>query len=1522
MSDSKGFQDFMNESDDSSSGYIPMPKNNARPGRQNAADPYAYDFDFGNIKAPTKEDLKKKPAAPAKKPAANAKKAAPGKGKNLFEASSSSDSRPKAKPAAKGKKPNLFDPTSSSESLPKPKQGKIPVSGLNKILHKGINSSDSESEEDSDESSEFNHKKFKRDYLDSSSNLSESNDTYNIKTEPFVAKANQPISLKKKFDAEPPKEVKNIGKGEKGFFKQKEKIGNFSPLSSDLMNSSEIGSEFKKDSNEESDLYSQDSNAKYDKSSAYQPSSRSDQVSSNSLAQSNIEQKEDKHLEKFSENFSVRPQDKKKYEKQVEEQSSEESQIEEGSYDQSEGYSDQDSQQGSNLYTDSQKYTENYTESQSEALESQSNRIKSNTSHKYTENQSDVYSEKFDEYESQQLLDSHPGLPKVTKVPESRAPASKKVGETIFRINEVDNEDESRVVRTPQLDQFKPTARPQTTNDYLKTRERELEIELVDLRRLVANLESELESKQQQLFYYEKREKQASFAKVEYEALEKAKIQLREAYHKIELYKIETEELIKQVDFNEARAKDLQVENTLLKAEMDKKEKGAEERLKMTESRTSERLVKELTRQFELEKEDFLRRKNELEIDMNRIRADYAKLEGENRELRTKVFSFRDNEDKVKDLEHQIFALTSKEPAERPAAATDSPNEELRKELIMQDQLIAGFQRENEKLTQEVRRLKAQIKDEQLKIHHETKKIDLLKSNLIRDHGGVLIKENISDLASISELAGGTVINKEEYLALKENVARLSRELMEKERSFREKELEYCEHIENLRKLKFESEYLITSMQRSQVFTHEKQHEDKYEQEKRQLVDSYEREILILNDKLAILSQNRPDSARVKVLEDHIRALEEALRQKEPIATLIKAVKPDASDEVNFLSRKVSELEEKLKLKEKEKNLKPPGKKPGKNITKAHPKAADGGLAEKIKELESQLEEKNYYISKLSSIKPESSDELRHLREQVSNYERVIQNMEKQKHPPALDLLPFLSSYSGTVWTQICQEVATLRGHINQKNSKELIQISSKLIELLESTSASPDFGNLNAFDRILDKTLAVFSLLKGVPNWQAIEKVYAELAWIISDELKLACTGGPEPESDREEEYWSDFSDNDQEQEETENSESVEVINRIKNGIGYLNRIGGGWLALSQVQEILSANIPELNNISLRNMLRRISGPGGKINIENFLREVRDNSLKQWQEKLRTILWEQKEKVSARGNHSSVVDRSLVPWIVEGILEKIEDYVEKEGIDFDMLTEQIFSGSVCLSKRNFRVKALEHKLPLTREECLVLVKELDKGKSGQISAKVFLGFIKRVPKQAWQAKPTESFPEYKQLSERDSNFLLLQANKRISELESQIKQGSGLKVNLNSDYTLSLKLKTIEEELEANKSKLSFLYAENEKLKADKARLESHVNKQQISVGASEYLALQRKIEIIEENHYRREQELRNMMSGMSYKSDQDMTEIKKKFDSEKSLMQKVITKKNLEIQEFKAELEELLKQIEILRAKRKIVR
>ena len=78
-------------------------------------------------------------------------------------------------------------------------------------------------------------------------------------------------------------------------------------------------------------------------------------------------------------------------------------------------------------------------------------------------------------------------------------------------------------------------------------------------------------------------------------------------------------------------------------------------------------------------------------------------------------------------------------------------------------------------------------------------------------------------------------------------------------------------------------------------------------------------------------------------------------------------------------------------------------------------------------------------------------------------------------------------------------------------------------------------------------------------------------------------------------------------------------------------------------------------------------------------------------------------------------------------------------------------------------------------------------------------------------------------------------------------------------------------------------------------------------------------KLEAIEENHFRREQELKNRMSGISFRNEQELEETRKRYESEKLSLQKVILKKNEEINEFKTELEELLNEIELLRSKRK---
>lgn len=166
---------------------------------------------------------------------------------------------------------------------------------------------------------------------------------------------------------------------------------------------------------------------------------------------------------------------------------------------------------------------------------------------------------------------------------------------------------------------------------------------------------------------------------------------------------------------------------------------------------------------------------------------------------------------------------------------------------------------------------------------------------------------------------------------------------------------------------------------------------------------------------------------------------------------------------------------------------------------------------------------------------------------------------------------------------------------------------------------------------------------------------------------------------------------------------------------------------------------------------------------------------------------------------------------------------------------------------------------------------------------------------------------------------MLLQANKKIKELEDQIESGKkGPSVNLTTDHTLALKISTLEEELEKMKAKFEYSRIECEKLRLDKGILESHIDRVPVNPGTSDFLALQRKIENLEDAHYRREHELKNRINALSNRSEQEIEEIKRKFQNEKIGMQKLITKKNTEIDEFRSELEELLSEIERLRSRK----
>lgn len=251
----------------------------------------------------------------------------------------------------------------------------------------------------------------------------------------------------------------------------------------------------------------------------------------------------------------------------------------------------------------------------------------------------------------------------------------------------------------------------------------------------ISQLEKVIVEKQDHIYNLEKQILLNQYTKSDVDILDKLQKQLREANHKIELYKIEIEEILKQVDFSEARNRDLEAENQSLKNEIQRRSQFADERVRMSETRSEERVNKELMRQFAIEKEEILSKAALLQKDVEFYRTKTEKTEEESKELKNRLKSKRDQDERVKELEGIVFQLENKlkergdtAKGTEPISYSDAPKE-WNKEFKAQEQLIKGYQKENERLVEEMKKLKAAIQDEQLKVHEENRKIASLKFN-------------------------------------------------------------------------------------------------------------------------------------------------------------------------------------------------------------------------------------------------------------------------------------------------------------------------------------------------------------------------------------------------------------------------------------------------------------------------------------------------------------------------------------------------------------------------------------------------------------------------------------------------------------------------------------------------------------------------------------------------------------------------------------------------------------------------
>lgn len=236
-----------------------------------------------------------------------------------------------------------------------------------------------------------------------------------------------------------------------------------------------------------------------------------------------------------------------------------------------------------------------------------------------------------------------------------------------------------------------------------------------------------------------------------------------------------------------------------------------------------------------------------------------------------------------------------------------------------------------------------------------------------------------------------------------------------------------------------------------------------------------------------------------------------------------------------------------------------------------------------------------------------------------------------------------------------------------------------------------------------------------------------------------------------------------------------------------------------------------------------------------------------------------------------------------------------------DDLIARVFAG-----EWSRRLRALE--LEVTAEEAKALFTAMDT--DGAVSRLDLMQVMKPKPRVAWAEQSPEPAPT-------DLSSQLLAAQSRIKSLESALKQRDIQPSNASSEAQVASKAASLETELAQMQSRFERMREENERLKLDKGRLETHIERTPAAPGTADFIALQRKIEMLEDSHYRREQMIKSQLDSLALK-DQEMQQLRHKHATEVTSFQRLLASKAAEIDGFKSELEQILGEVARIQQRR----
>ena len=281
--------------------------------------------------------------------------------------------------------------------------------------------------------------------------------------------------------------------------------------------------------------------------------------------------------------------------------------------------------------------------------------------------------------------------------------------------------------------------------------------------------------------------------------------------------------------------------------------------------------------------------------------------------------------------------------------------------------------------------------------------------------------------------------------------------------------------------------------------------------------------------------------------------------------------------------------------------------------------------------------------------------------------------------------------------------------------------------------------------------------LMEGITKRKLIDTINGikEMALIEIDHL-LGVKNTPrirkqEVEED-EEQYWSDFSDENYEQENKDETDAIDAITLLKQWVHTedydINK--KGTISMEELKEVLVKGKCPCSKSMLCALIRKLDvNKRGEINYTDFIRRLREESITLWKEYIYNNSIEQKKRVSRKGNIASLACPGMYSFIKLSIIQKlkvhpnshVKEIKSKEGI----------------SRSELRRLFLNMKLPLNREDIRVLFNELDKNKRGKVSPDKVNTFLAN-PQSLFQLSDI-----YKKLHQHINLSLSLQNNKKLT---------------------------------------------------------------------------------------------------------------------------------------------------------------